>query len=142
MVNRGLLDEPIFSFWLNDADKDKEVGGELVFGGTDNSHFVGNIHWAPVRRKGYWEVELEKVFFDGEETDMEGTGAAIDTGSSLMAVPTVVADLINRQIGAKKNFAGQYVIDCDKIPGLPDFSLQFNGKLFTLTGYEYILNGI
>jgi len=139
MINQELLDEPIFSFWLSDANKVQEVGGELVFGGSDQSHFTGDIHWAPVRRKGYWEVELEKVAFDGEEIDMEDTGAAIDTGTSLLAVPTVVAELINKQIGAKKNFAGQYVIECDKVPGLPDFSLQFNGKLFTLTGYDYIL---
>jgi len=139
MVDRGLLDDPTFSFWLGDANKGQEPGGELVFGGTDESRFTGKVHWAPVRRKGYWEVELEKVVFDGEEVDMDNTGAAIDTGTSLLAVPTMVSDLINKQIGAKKNFAGQYVIECDKVPGLPDFSLQFNGKLFTLTGEEYIL---
>jgi len=113
--------------------------GNLFFGGIDKSHFTGDIHWAPVRRKMYWEVELEKIVFDGNEVDMEDTGAAIDTGSSLLAVPTTIADLINKQIGAKKNYAGQYVIDCDKVPGLPDFSLQFNGKLFTLKGFEYTL---
>lgn len=139
MVNRGLIDQPIFSFWLSDADEDKDVGGELVFGGYDKSHFTGEIHWAHVRRKFYWEVDLEKVIFDGEEVDMEGTGAAIDTGSSLIAVPTAVSDLINKQIGAKKNFAGQYIVDCEKVPSLPDFSFQFNGKLFTLKGPEYVL---
>jgi len=139
MINQTQLDEKVFSFWLNDARNDQEAGGELVFGGSDQSHFNGKIHWAPVRRKGYWEVELEKVVFDGEEVTMEDTGAAIDTGTSLLAVPTVVAELINKQIGAKKNFAGQYIIECEKVPSLPDFSLQFNGKLFTLTGSEYIL---
>ncbi|KAF0418475.1 endopeptidase [Gigaspora margarita] len=138
MVNRNLLDEPIFSFWLSDTESNDD-GGELVFGGVDKSHFTGEIHWAPVKRKGYWEVDLEKIVFDGEEVEMEGTGAAIDTGSSLLAVPTTIADLINKQIGAKKNFAGQYVIECDRVPSLPDFSLQFGGKLFTLTGSEYIL---
>lgn len=139
MVNRGLIDQPIFSVWLNDADEDKDVGGELVFGGIDDSHFTGEIHWAHVRRKGYWEVDLEKVVFDGEEVELEGTGAAIDTGTSLIAVPTTISDLINKQIGAKKNFAGQYVVDCEKVPSLPDFSFQFNGKLFTLKGSDYVL---
>jgi len=130
---------PYFPFGLSDADKDKEVGGELVFGGYDKSHFSGNIHWVPVHRKLYWEVKLEKVTFGDEEVDMENTGAAIDTGTSLLAVPTTVADLINKEIGAKKNFAGQYVIDCDKVKDLPDFTLQFGGKPFKLTGNEYIL---
>lgn len=141
MVNRGLIDEPIFSFWLSDTEKDKENGGELIFGGIDESRFTGDIHWAHVRRKGYWEVDLEKIVFDGEDVEMENTGAAIDTGTSLIAMPVIMADLINKQIGAKKNFAGQYTIECDKVPSLPDFSFQFNGKLFTLKGSEYILKG-
>ncbi|CAG8477506.1 4373_t:CDS:2 [Ambispora leptoticha] len=139
MVNRKLIDEPIFSVWLNDAEKDKEVGGELVFGGTDESRFTGDIHWAPVRRPYYWEVVLEKVIFGKDEVEFENTGAAIDTGSSLLAVPSVVADLINKEIGAKKNFAGQYILDCDKVKDLPDFTLFFNKKPFKLTGDDYIL---
>ncbi|CAI2180932.1 5097_t:CDS:2 [Funneliformis geosporum] len=139
MVNRGLVDEPMFSFWINDADNNEEEGGEIIFGGIDQTHYTGEIHWASVKRKAYWEVELEKIVFDGEEVEMTDTGAAIDTGTSLLAVPTIVADLINKQIGAKKNYAGQYIIDCDKVPSLPDFSMQFNGKLFTLTGSDYIL---
>nr|CAG8543274.1 12895_t:CDS:2 [Entrophospora candida] len=137
MVNRGLVDEPIFSFWINDGGD--ENGGELVFGGVDESHFTGDIHWAPVKRKAYWEVALERVVFGGEDVELENTGAAIDTGTSLMAIPSVIAELINKQIGAKKNFAGQYVIECNKVPSLPDFSMQFNGKMFTLSGSEYIL---
>ena len=141
MVDSGLID-PIFSFWLNDADKDKATGGELVFGGIDESHFTGEIHWAPVRRKGYWEVELEKVVLGEEEAIYNNAGAAIDTGTSLLAVPTIVADMINKKIGAKKDFYGQYVVECDKRQSMPKFGLQFNGKLFTLTGYEYVLEGI
>lgn len=139
MVEQQLIDSPIFSFWLGDADAGNGMGGELVFGGIDESHFTGDIHWAPVRRKGYWEVELEKVVLGGEEVEMEDTGAAIDTGTSLLAVPTIVADLINKKIGAKKDFSGQYVVECDKIPSMPEFSLQFNGKLFSLTGHDYVL---
>ncbi|CAG8445872.1 5386_t:CDS:2 [Diversispora eburnea] len=142
MVNQGIIDQPVFSFWLSDNDNDKnrgDLGGELTFGGVDTSRYIDDIHWAHVRRKAYWEVELEKIVFGDEEIEMENTGAAIDTGTSLIAMPTIFADLINKQIGAKKNYAGQYVIDCNKVPSLPDFSFVFNGKLFTLKGSEYIL---
>ncbi|KAG9292853.1 hypothetical protein G9A89_016215 [Geosiphon pyriformis] len=139
MVNRGMLDEPLFSVWLNDVEKDKDVGGELVFGSIDKSRYTGDIHWAPVRRPLYWEVVLEKVVFGDEEVEFENTGAAIDTGSSLMAVPSVVADLINKELGAKKNFAGQYILDCAKLDRLPDFTLYFNKKPFKLSGHDYVL---
>ncbi|XP_019098598.1 PREDICTED: aspartic proteinase A3-like, partial [Camelina sativa] len=40
MVEKGLVKEPIFSFWLNRNPKDPE-GGEIVFGGLDPKHFKG-----------------------------------------------------------------------------------------------------
>lgn len=78
MLNQGLLDEPVFSFWMG-TDPEQ---GEAVFGGVDEKHFKGKIEYVPVRRRGYWEVELEKVKFGDETLELENTGAAIDTGTS------------------------------------------------------------
>ncbi|ORZ05837.1 endopeptidase [Absidia repens] len=139
MVNRELVDEPVFSFWLNDAG-DESDGGELVFGGTDPAHYQGDITWAPVTRKGYWQIEMQDIKFDGEYVELDPIGAAIDTGSSLLVAPTTVAELINKQLGAEKNWAGQYTIDCDKVPDLPEFCFVFAGKDFCLDGEDYILN--
>jgi saccharopepsin len=77
MINQKLIDTPVFSFRLGSSEED---GGEAVFGGIDDSAYSGKINYVPVRRKAYWEVELEKVAFDGEELELENTGAAIDTG--------------------------------------------------------------
>ncbi|ORX45909.1 endopeptidase [Hesseltinella vesiculosa] len=139
MVNRNLIDEPLFSVWLNDAG-DAGDGGELVFGGIDDAHYTGDLTWAPVRRKGYWEIELQDVKFGGEYAELDPVGAAIDTGTSLIVAPATVADLINEQIGAKKNWAGQYTIDCSKVPSLPEFCFVFAGKDFCMDGKDYILN--
>ncbi|GAA6062852.1 hypothetical protein JCM10212_006105 [Sporobolomyces blumeae] len=136
MINQGLLDEPVFSFWLG---KDPEQG-EAVFGGIDKAHYSGDVHYVPVRRKGYWEVELEKVKFGKETLDLENTGAAIDTGTSLIALPTDLSEIINRDIGAKKSWNGQYTVECDTIPSLPDLTLYFGGKPYTITAEDYILN--
>ncbi|RKP04366.1 endopeptidase [Thamnocephalis sphaerospora] len=138
MMNRNLIDEPVFSFWLNSKDAGDE-GGELVFGGKNPAHYTGEIHYAPVRRKGYWEVELEKLTFGGEDLDLDPVGAAIDTGSSLIVAPTTMVSLINKELGGKKNFAGQYVVDCSRIPEFPDFGFTFGGKEFKLTASQYIL---
>ena len=83
MIDQKLLDQPVFSFRLGDSEVD---GGEAVFGGIDNSHYSGKINYVPVRRKAYWEVELEKVKFGDEELELENTGAAIDTGRRTMLV--------------------------------------------------------
>ncbi|KAJ2077967.1 aspartic proteinase precursor [Coemansia sp. RSA 988] len=138
MINNKLIDEPVFSFYMSDTNKGDD--GEMILGGYNKDHFEGDLSWAKVRRKGYWEVELEKAQFGDDEIELENVGAAIDTGSSLLVLPTMLADLLNKEIGAKKNFAGQYTVDCDKIPSLPPFTLQFGGKKYALDAEDYILN--
>lgn len=77
MINEGLLDEPVFSFRLGSSEED---GGEAVFGGIDSAAYNGKITYVPVRRRAYWEVELESIAFGDDEVELENTGAAIDTG--------------------------------------------------------------
>ncbi|KAG8860558.1 Vacuolar protease A [Tulasnella sp. 330] len=137
MVNQGLLDKPVFTFRLGESEDD---GGEAIFGGIDTSHYTGKITYVPVRRKAYWEVELEKVKFGDEELELENTGAAIDTGTSLIALPTDIAEMLNAQIGATKSWNGQYTVPCDKVPSLPDLSFFFDGKAYPIKGTDYILN--
>lgn len=79
MISQKLIDQPVFSFRLGSSEED---GGEAIFGGIDKSAYTGEINYAPLRRKAYWEVELEKIALGGEELELENTGAAIDTGTS------------------------------------------------------------
>jgi len=136
MINQELIDEHVFSFRLGASEKD---GGELVFGGIDSSAYTGSISYVPVRRKAYWEVELEKVGFGNEELELENTGAAIDTGTSLIVLPTDIAEMLNSQIGAKKSWNGQYTVDCSTVPDLPNLDLYFDGKAYPLKGSDYVL---
>lgn len=53
---------------------------------VDKEAYSGKMEYVPVRRKGYWEVELESITFGDETLELENTGAAIDTGTSLIAV--------------------------------------------------------
>jgi len=136
MINQKLLDAPIFTFRVGDSDSD---GGEAVFGGIDKSHYTGRITYAPIRRKGYWEVELNKIAFGDDELILENTGAAIDTGTSLIVTPTDVAEMLNAQIGASKSWNGQYTVPCDKVPELPELTFYFDGKPYPLKGSDYVL---
>ena len=77
MINQGLIDSPVFSFRLGSSEED---GGEAMFGGIDHSAYTGTLDYVPVRRKAYWEVELEKVSLGDDELELDNTGAAIDTG--------------------------------------------------------------
>ncbi|KAJ1987512.1 aspartic proteinase precursor [Dimargaris cristalligena] len=139
MVEQKLIDEPVFAFYLSDENKNKGAEGVMTLGGVDESHYTGDITWADVRRKGYWEVDLQGARLGDVDINVKGTGAAIDTGTSLIAIPTTLAELINQEIGATKGWNGQYSVDCSKLDTMPDFTFKFGGKDFVLTAHEYTL---
>ncbi|XAR55361.1 Phytepsin [Bertholletia excelsa] len=101
MVNQGLVNEPVFSFWFNRNAGERE-GGEIVFGGVDSDHFKGSHTYVPVTHKGYWQFEMGDVLIGGETTGFCVTtcSAIADSGTSLLAGPTTVITQINHAIGA------------------------------------------
>lgn len=102
MVNQGLVNEKVFSFWLN-RDPDAKVGGEIVFGGVDPQHFKGEHTYVPVTKKGYWQFEMGDILIGNYSAGFceGGCVAIIDSGTSLLAGPTHVITEINHAIGAK-----------------------------------------
>lgn len=91
MINQKLISEPVFAFRIGSSEED---GGEVIFGGIDSSAYTGDISYVPVRRRAYWEVELEKIGFGYEELDLEDTGAAIDTGSPPSTGPHILESVL------------------------------------------------
>ncbi|KAF2273912.1 aspartyl proteinase [Westerdykella ornata] len=137
MLDQGLLDEPRFAFYLGDTNSGEE--SEATFGGINEDHFKGKLTKIPLRRKAYWEVDLDAITFGGNTAELEDTGAILDTGTSLIALPSTLAELLNKEIGAKKSFNGQYTVECDKRDGLPDLTFTLTGHNFTIGPYDYIL---
>ena len=97
--------------------------------------------------------------------ELENTGAAIDTGTSLIALPSDIAEIINKEIGVcvpnihnqyfksktitqivwlmniqgKKSWNGQVTVPCESIATLPDLAFTFSGKTYSLSASDYIL---
>jgi len=135
MVNQGLLDEPVFAFYLGDS----EGQSEAVFGGVDKAHYTGDIEYIPLRRKAYWEVDLDFIAYGDEVADLEDTGVILDTGTSLNVIPSSLAELLNKEMGAEKGYNGQYTIDCGKKNTLPDITFSLSGSNYSLPASDYIL---
>ncbi|KAK4032754.1 vacuolar protease [Parachaetomium inaequale] len=135
MLEQKLIDEPVFAFYLADSDGESEV----VFGGVDKDKYKGKITTIPLRRKAYWEVDFDAIAYGDDTAELENTGVILDTGTSLIALPSQLAEMLNAQIGAKKNYAGQYAIDCAKRDSLKDVTFNLAGQNFTLGPYDYVL---
>lgn len=138
MINQKLIEKPLFSVYLGRAANNE--GGELLFGDINPDHFEGEIKYAPVIRKGYWEVSFPYFKIGDKKFALDKSGrAAIDTGTSLIAGPTEEVAQINAIIGAKKGWQGIYTVPCESVPSLPEMTFAFGDHEFTLASSDYIL---
>jgi len=151
MVQQGLVPKPVFSFYLN-RNSSAQVGGELILGGSDRSHYVGELTYVPVTNKGYWQFTLDRIRIlktkvgtnvkKGRTLCAGGCQAIADTGSSLIVGPTSDVNVINNRIGAVNDGQGSAVVNCNRISKLPKINFILGGKKFSLTSEDYIVQDI
>ena len=93
MLDQNLLDEPVFGFYLGDSNKEGDES-EATFGGIDKNHYSGDLIKISLRRKAYWEVDLDAITFGKDSAELDNTGVILDTGTSLIALPSTLAELL------------------------------------------------
>ncbi|VDN57830.1 unnamed protein product [Dracunculus medinensis] len=114
-------------------DPNAEFGGEISIGGINPDRYVEPLSSpVPVTSKRYWQFQMDGILGGGEPI------AIADTGTSLIAGPKEQIEKIQDYIGAEPLFKGEYTIQCDKIPTLPNVTLVVNQKSYILTGEEYV----
>uniref|UniRef100_A0A3B5MWD9 Peptidase A1 domain-containing protein n=1 Tax=Xiphophorus couchianus TaxID=32473 RepID=A0A3B5MWD9_9TELE len=134
-----LLPQNIFSVYIS-RDPKAAVGGELMLGGTDPQYYTGDLHYVNVTRKAYWQIDMNRVDVGNQLTlCKDSCQAIIDTGTSLIVGPAAEVRALNKAIGALPLLMGEYMIDCKKIPTLPVVSFNIGGKVFNLTGEDYVM---
>lgn len=94
MIDQGILDDPVFAFYLGSTENGDGDESEATFGGLNKNHYTGKMTKIPLRRKAYWEVDLDAISFGDETAQLENTGAILDTGTSLIALPSTLAELL------------------------------------------------
>lgn len=82
----------------------KWEGSEITFGGWKSEHLEDgeNVMWCNVvePQLGYWQIEIFGLIANGKTIDFcaEGCRAIVDTGSSLIAVPSKVRSQLWRAL--------------------------------------------
>lgn len=137
MIYQYLVDEPVFSFYLN-SDPNDPNGGELIFGGVDSKHYTGCITYLPVDQQFFWQIRMDSVSVNNRQFCVCGCEAVVDTGTSLITGPVDEINRINKLIGSTMS-EGQYTISCDRIPYLPKLKFKMGGRTFKLEGKDYVL---
>jgi len=136
MYTQGLVDENLFSFYLN-TDLDSDEGGELILGGTDTTYYTGDFSYVDVSKQGYWQFNMDSLTLSGDSTTFcdGGCKAIADTGTSVIVGPTSEVKKINKAIGANDE---TLAMDCSTT-GLPTVTITINSNEFTLEASDYIM---
>ncbi|KAG0261509.1 hypothetical protein BG011_000973 [Mortierella polycephala] len=73
MMDQGLVDRGIFSFYLGKATRGG--GGELIFGGMDLDRIQKGheIVYTPVTKTKYWEINVENIYVVGKRVQYRST---------------------------------------------------------------------
>jgi len=141
MVNQQLVESPVFAFWLN-RDQDDPNGGQMILGGSDETLYTGEMNYIDLSAKTYWQAAMDSVTV-GDDSDMVCKGGCqtiFDTGTSLIAGPTKEIKEINHAIGATIiPITGEAIVNCKKIPEMPNISFGLAGKVYELTPMDYVL---
>jgi len=142
LVNSGKLAEPVFAFYLGSGG----ATGELVLGGVDADHYEGDFAYTPVidmvpGKKGYWTLAMDDIKMNGQSVT-SCRKAIVDSGTSLLAVPTADMTKIAAAVGAKPlgpvaPLNKEYTFDCNGTA--PDFDIIIGGNTYTLTKADYAL---
>jgi phytepsin len=99
ILTQGLVSEPVFAFYLS-RDTGAPVGGELVLGGVDEDHYIGDFFYVNLTHKNYWMFKMDDFQISGNSYCKGGCNAIADTGTSLIAGPSKIVAEINAKIGA------------------------------------------
>jgi len=143
LADNKALDANVFAFFLGSGG----AAGELVLGGVDSAHYTGDFTYLPVQemvpgKMGYWEIKMDSFEINGKNM-VDSTKAIVDSGTSLLAVPTAAIKAIAKEVGAKTvlpipPFNKEYTIDCDS--AAPAIDVMLGGKKYSLEKEDYVLN--
>jgi len=143
LADAKALDANVFAFYLGSGG----AAGELVLGGVDSKHYTGDFSYLPVQemvpgRMGYWEIKMDSFEINGKNM-VDSSKAIVDSGTSLLAVPTAAIKAIASAVGAKTvlpipPFNKEYTIDCTS--DAPALDVVLGGKKYTLEKADYVIN--
>lgn len=128
LTTRRVLRQSLFSVFMSDADEASEV----TFGEVKEQHMASNIVWVPVARdSGYWEVQVGDITLDEHPQELcKNCFAAVDTGTSELAGPSEVVDLLGEKLSVRR--------DCSNMHKLPRLGFLIGGHILNLEPREYI----
>ncbi|EYC10285.1 hypothetical protein Y032_0056g2660 [Ancylostoma ceylanicum] len=138
-INKGLLDEPIFTVWLaRRGPQDGVPGGVFTYGGLDKDNCGDVIAYEPLTTATYFQFKLKAIGV-GKSKTRKPYQAISDTGTSFIGGPRAETDRLAKAIGAKydKEY-DTYAIACDAKP--LNLDVYIGKKKYPIKYHNYIID--
>ncbi|EKM78686.1 hypothetical protein AGABI1DRAFT_114293 [Agaricus bisporus var. burnettii JB137-S8] len=113
---------------LSDGKND----GEITFGDVDPTKFdaASVVKLPNVNQQGFWEVKMDAVSVNGQDLNLAGRSAILDTGTTLIIAPQADADVIHAAIqGSQSDGQGGFTVPCNTQASV---ALTFGGTAFKI----------
>ncbi|KAI9457083.1 acid protease [Lactarius psammicola] len=139
LIAQRKLAAPLFSVHLS---RHEESGSSVCFGCVDSSRATGPVTWLPVVSRSYWTVSMDGLWANGVRAPTKLT-AAIDTGTSLIYVPSTLAAAFYALIPGSKR-ASQYGPGFWSVPcySVKQIELSFDGNRFAIHPNDFYLGRV
>jgi len=131
LAKAGLVSEAISSFKISRL-ADNKNDGELTLGGLDPTKFDPQtlVTIDNVSKLGFWEVPLDAVTVNGQDSGLQGRTAILDTGTTLIIAPQSDAEAVHKLIqGSASDGQGGFTVPCQANATI---ALTYGGKQFNI----------
>jgi len=147
MVSEGLVKQPVFGFYfkrIKTFANTTGAYGEITLGGSDPTHFVGQLSYVPVVGEGYWQIKMNGLKIGGQISEFCSGGCEVVLNSAMyLTLVAPDADKINVQLGAFKISGGNlWYFNASNFDSLPKLTLIIGGKDYTLAPEDYAAVGL
>ncbi|KAF9949510.1 hypothetical protein BGZ70_001754 [Mortierella alpina] len=124
--------------------------GEVLFGGVDPSCFISNLTYLNVTAPDSWRILIDDVTLNGESLG-KAYNAYVDTGSTILLAPKVVAEAINNRLHATISNSrelppmvfGSSIVHLDNLTTIySKLGLHLNGKIFELPIADIVMERV
>ncbi|TKA24149.1 hypothetical protein B0A50_06889 [Salinomyces thailandicus] len=144
LVDNSLINTNAYSLWLNDLDAST---GNILFGGVNTDKFEGTLAEIPIITEyGYYAefiIALTALGANGTEGAIASDltlPALLDSGSSLMYLPTSIVQTIYDTYGAQYDESqGAAFVDCSLANVDASIDFTFSGITITVGMDELVL---
>lgn len=112
--------------------------GVLNFGGPDSSKYTGDITYTPITTKRpankYWGIDMAVNYGSSGRSLMNSTAGIVDTGSTLVLLPSDAFDIYTNTTGAASDYkTGLLKISEENYNKLESMYFEIGGSTFELT---------